>query len=345
MTESSLVDSPPQTIPPKSPRSAKQAESSRRNGQKGKGPVTLAGRQKSGRNATRVGLFCKTIPVYRYPLYYSKADVSSLAADVAAQLGCKSEFTYALAESVAIDTLRLRHIHALEHAMLDPDIERNHELERALHQQRGHCIEKTEEDLAAIQEAATKAREALNEGKPFQLAPYEFELISDALWSVMVAPRCAVEEARRELDRVTAQMKDASPEDMEWLRDDHKRAGEDLQQAQERLKTGALSQYGIETQDDLEAMLRNAKPAPSEIRPKWAMLLGQLAHDQAVALRQRQDGRLRIESLRRDQLLQSLNGIERLTQLADYAARIQRHMEKTVAMIREMEGSSAVLEA
>jgi hypothetical protein len=113
-------------------RSAKQVAASRRNGQRSRGPVTTAGKQRSSQNAVRIGLFCKTIPAYRFPLYYSQDDVSALAADIGTQLGCRSDFSHALAESLAIDILRLRHVRALEHAILDPDVEQQFQREQAV---------------------------------------------------------------------------------------------------------------------------------------------------------------------------------------------------------------------
>jgi hypothetical protein len=51
---------------------------------------------------------------------------------------------------------------------------------------------------------------------------------------------------------------------------------------------------------------------------------------------------LRIESLRRTQLLKGLDGMDKLNQLAEYGARIQRHMERTLAMLRDVESGAVI---
>jgi len=323
-------------------RTEKQVETSRRNGSRSQGPITLAGKQKASRNAVRLGIFCKTIPEYRYPLYYSQEDVSTLAADIGTQLGCRSTFSRSLAESMAIDVLRLRHIRALEHALLDPDIERDHELERALRQKRGECVSKSEADRTVLLDAATKVRDSLAAGTPISLAICELDILVGELWTTMNGPRRNLEKARRELASIDGRIKAASTEEAEGLQVDRGLIEEDLHAAEAQIRTRDLQYYGIETEDDILAVLTNAKPVPPDLRAVWVNLMADLAYDQTVKLKQMQDGRLRIESLRRDQLLQSLNGLDRLTQLADYAARIQKHMERTLAMLRDVEGLSVI---
>lgn len=323
-------------------RSEKRAAASRRNGQKSKGPTTLAGKQRASRNAVRVGLLCKTIPAYRFPLYYTPDEVSALAADIAAQLGCRSTFTHALAESIAIDTLKLRHIRTLEHALLDPDVERVFQNEQAVQQQCGRCITLSDEDCAALEAGAAKVRAALSAGTPISLAKYELDLVSDELWNRMRAARRNLEEAQTKIAEIEEQLKTATPEDAEYLKTDREDAKQDLEYAQEEIKTRDLLHFGIETQDDIVAVLTNAKPVPSERLEAWLNVVSEIVYAQTAEIRKRKDAQLRIESLRRSELLNTLGSLDRLAQLADYGAKVQRHMERTLAMLREVEGLSVM---
>ena len=76
----------------------------------------------------------------------------------------------------------------------------------------------------------------------------------------------------------------------------------------------------------------------------WLDLLADVIHTLRVEIRKRQDTQLRIAALRRAELLKTLGGMDRLTQLADYGARIQKHMERTLAMLREIESLAVVID-
>lgn len=335
----------PATLPPARKRSAKQAEASRLNGRKSQGPKTAAGKQRASQNAIRTGLFCKTIPEYRYPVYYSRQEVSDLAADIASQLGCRSTFTHTLAESVASDILRLRHVRSLEHAVLDPDVGAAKDLEDAYKQQRGRCIQKTDLEHAALLAAATKTRDALEAGAPITLTPTELQLMGDECWTRMTSVRRRIESARREIQRLDDELKSAAPDDSELLRVERESAAQYLHDDEEQLKTEDVGRYGIATEDDLEAILTNARPVPSECRTAWTTLATEIVYGEMAAIRQIEDGQLRIEMLRRSHVLQGLNRMDQLNLLADYAAKIQRHMERTISLIRQLEGQSAAFNA
>lgn len=332
----------PAMLPPVRKRSAKQAEASRQNGCRSRGPKTPAGKQKASQNAIRTGLFCKNIPEYRYPIYYSRRDVADLAADVAAQLGCRSTFTHTLAESVASDMLRLRHIRSLEHALLDPDVGQAKDLESAHQQQRGCCIQKTEPEHVALLAAATKVRDGLAAETPFVLAPTELDLVTDELWGRMTCAHRACEVARAEIQRLDESLKSAAPDDVEWLQDERKTAEQNLQEAEERCKKEDVGRYGIHSKDELEAVLTNAMQVPHECRTVWSILANETVYNEMSAIRQIEDGQLRIEMLRRNHILQGMHKMDQLNLLADYEAKIQRHMERTLTMIREIEGLSVL---
>ena len=75
--------------PRKVARTEKQIETSRLNGRKGKGPVTVAGKQRSSQNAVTHGLFAR-LPRQQLPIFCDRTEYDRVVNAVLAEFGCRT---------------------------------------------------------------------------------------------------------------------------------------------------------------------------------------------------------------------------------------------------------------
>jgi hypothetical protein len=156
----------------------------------------------------------------------------------------------------------------------------------------------------------------------------------------MTAARRTLDKARQDLAEIDEESKQ-DPESLE-LKGARERAEEAVQEAEQALTNQNVAQYGIETEDDLHGILTTTKPVPANSLAAWTNLVADAVYAERAAIQQAEDRQRWIATLRRTHLRKSLDELEKLNQLTDYAGRIQRQMERTLAMLREVEGLSVV---
>lgn len=109
-----------------------RAETSRRNGRKSKGPTTAAGKAKSSMNSLRHGLFCSVIPGGRMPVFADRKELFLASQKMATEFGVTTVLGRTLVEALVVDLFRLRHVRAMELAILDPGIGNDRDMEAVL---------------------------------------------------------------------------------------------------------------------------------------------------------------------------------------------------------------------
>ncbi len=132
-TKSSAPDSTGQTTDTptrKRPTSRSKTAANRRNSRKSTGPRTKAGKEKARKNALKHGLFASVLPLHDLPFLVDKQEYDQLIAQYSEDFRPATQFEVTLVESLAFDTMRLRHIHALEQTIWDSSRPSDREVEK-----------------------------------------------------------------------------------------------------------------------------------------------------------------------------------------------------------------------
>jgi len=318
-------------------RTAKQIAASRANGKLSGGPKTAVGKQRSGQNAIRHGIFARAVPQYRHPVYYTRDEVTSLYEGMIRERPCRTALGCVLTENLAVDILRLRHVRALEHAALDPNVEYDLETERALQMPQGE-LTRPAEDHQVLLSGAKRLHEAIQAGQPIDLADHEHDLMTEEIWRRLNGPARHLKSTRKRLADLEQQLLTVVADDREMVEADRAQAALDLRDAEEWAKTQEMSLYGVETFEALQGILRGAEPILASSVTHWGKLVSAIIHDESREVREHQERDSQLERIRRIALVRSIGLMEPIEKLAEYAARIQKSMERTWAMIQEVEG-------
>jgi hypothetical protein len=99
--------------------SSKQQAANRRNAKKSTGPKTQAGKERSRQNALKHGLFAGHLPLSSAPFMRNEEECRQLVEQFIEDFQPRSQVEITMIESLAVDFMRLRHIHALEGAIWD----------------------------------------------------------------------------------------------------------------------------------------------------------------------------------------------------------------------------------
>lgn len=325
-----------QVLPSPRPRSSKQVAASRTNGCKSRGPVTRAGKQRSKLNALTHGLFARVVPTPRFPIFYTRDEVALLAGDIALRYDCRDQYTLSLAESAAIDMLRLRQIKRLEHAALEPDVEGRRDIEQAMEQRRGHVLDLTPQDQRLLLDAATAALQTLKEEQRIRIG-VGHDLMVTEVWRMLSATDKRVESLREEL----AEPDD--PEDEEWSKQRKARLEKDLAEALTEAKQEGPSAYGVTDVEDVDAILQGSE-IPTEFVSSWITLMGRVQTSLLRGIHEIEEAELRIQQLQRELLLPAFKKLEVLGLLGDYEQRVQRQLERTIALLKDSAGGAKVID-
>ena len=323
-------------LPAPRPRSPRQIEASRTNGGKGRGPVTRVGKQRSKLNAITHGLFVGAIPTAKFPIHYTPDEARTLAQDIARRYDCRDSYSQSLAESVAMDMLRLRQIKRLEHALLDPDVEGRRDIEQAMQQRRGHFLDSTPQDHKLLLDATTAALETLNSERRIRIG-VGFELMVTDVWRTLSAPIENLARLRKDI----AEPDD--PEDVEWSKQRRAAMEQDLPEAEADVKKEGPEAHGVTDEMQVGAILRGGE-IPPEFVSAWTTLMGRLQTWRQRRIHEIEEAERRIQQLQRELLLPTFKHLESLRLLSDYEQRVQRQMERTLAILKDAAGTARVID-
>ena len=315
-----------------------RGEVSRCNGRRSRGPVTAAGKEKSRMNAVTHGLFAKAIPGGRMPVFADRREFTTAVQRMAADLGVATSLGRSLVESLAMDMLRLRHVRAMELALLDPGTGTDFELEAALRDRDSASCRRSDEENELLLKAYAEAEAALAAGGRPGLDGDALRLMTADLWRAMNEARLSLERDRqtlRELDDDVAAGADAG-----GLAESRALLLQAIATGEQDLRDTDKSHYLVGRESDVAAMLSGRKRIAPALMQAWEELLVRRRKALEFGLQQVMSADARIGKFRRRHLLASVDCLDRLNRLAEYENGIRRSITRTLAMIRDVEGAS-----
>jgi hypothetical protein len=333
----------PGTLSPSLGRTENQAQASRRNGRKSRGPVTVAGKERSRGNAVTHGLFARVVPAGQLPVFADRREYVPLVQQMQGEFGIRTALGRALVESLALDILRLRYLRSMELAVLDPGLDGDRELETALRdRERASHHRSDEENEALLQTYSIGAAQLRNRVR--LVVPDDLVAIMAAdLWRDMNEPRQALARDQEELKELDAEIAVADPADVPHLQSIRAITLESIGQDEADMKTRDRALFFVEKEADLTAYVAGRKSIPPAQRERWADLLDRQRAMLEQDISQVRVADARINHCRRRHYRASAGRVAEINGLGEYEDRIRRSMAKTVTMIKEVE-SRAVIE-
>jgi hypothetical protein len=330
-------------LPEKSIPTASHAETSRRNGRRGKGPVTLAGKAKSSQNAVRHGLFASVIPGGRLPVFADRRELVQASMRMAQEFGVTTVLGRTLVESLAMDMLRLRHVRCMELAILDPGTGNDRDIDAALFDRDSASGRRSDEENDMLMRSYAEAESCLSGGRQLNIRDEALPLMTADLWRVMNEARRTLEYDRehlRELDEEIA----VGEGDTSRLQASRAMALESVATDEEDMRATDREVFLVSCEADIASLLSGGRRIAPEQRQRWTELMGRRRKSMERMQQQVAIADSRLASYRRRHLLASVDKLDTLNRLSEYENHIRRSISKTLAMIREVESVRGVID-
>jgi hypothetical protein len=328
-----------QTTAKKKPRTAKQIEASRRNGRKSKGPVTEAGKKKSSRNAVKHSLFCQVFPEGPMPVFADSEEYVQMVEKFNADFGISTELGRRLVESLALDTLRLRHAQGMLVTTIDPGIKNDKNIEAALLQKEFAYGTMSEQDIYTLWNAYLELQAQLTDGKGMHVQEDAVELITADIWQQMSRAKPALDAARKELARLDATLGE-NPNPVQKSR-----------REQLLMKISDIEYYvqhtdkeifNVRSEADLKAFITGKKRLTQDRREKWIKLIGICKGNVQSAVNKIRKADETINARKQECVRESVLHLETLQRLGEYQNQTRRSIAKTMEMIRDVEKMAVI---
>jgi hypothetical protein len=331
------------TLPELINPSTSRAETSRKNGRKSKGPVTLAGKAKSGQNALQHGLFARVLPGGRMPVFADRKELILASMQLVQEFGVTTMMGRTLAESLAMDMLRLRHVRSMEIAILDPGVGNDSAIEAVLQERDSSSSYRSDADNDLLMQAYTEAESHLINGRQLSVPKEVLVPMVADLWRVMNEARTSLErnqEHLRELDKEMAESEENTPRMLE----SRAMALEAIATDQEDMRANDKELFLVESEADIAAFLSGRKRISLGQQQRWTELMRHRRHCMEYRQQQVMSADSRLAAHRRRHLLAAVDRLDTLEKLSAYENNIRRSISKTLAMIREVESIKGVID-
>jgi hypothetical protein len=293
-------------------------------------------------NAVTHGLFVKAIPGGRMPVFADRREFTTAVQRMAADLGVATSLGRSLVETLAMDMLRLRHVRAMELALLDPGAGTDFELEAALRDRDSASCRRTDEENELLLRAYAEAESALAAGGRISVDGDALHLMTADLWQYMNEARLSLESDRqtlRELDDDVAAGADSgsSAESRALMLQAIATGEQDLRETDKGV-------YLVGREADVAAFLSGKRRIAPELRAAWLSLFTRRRKAMEYGQQQVMSADARIAKFRRRHILASVGKLDSLNRLGEYEDRIRRSISRTLIMIKDVEGGGSVIE-
>lgn len=314
--------------------SAKQAEASRRNGRKSRGPVTRKGKERSRRNAMKHGFFAKVLPIEQLGYIVDKEEYLEHLDSYVREYEPESSLERDLIESLAMDTMRLRHIHAMELRLWSYNGLDRREIQR-IHAERqyirwNHPIDICERLNRILKDLIGR----IKDGEPPNLRGEDLELVQENLQSYLGSLDSEVAKQAEQLDELRE--KASSGEFKERDRQEFEKQSKNLQFGKQLQREASYEALGCRQDEDIGPYLSGEKPIPEDKTMGWRKALHYIAEQKKTPLYRLEKFDLR-ERRMLDQELDILldkkpRDFERLSR---YETMVRKNMANTLKLLKQ----------
>lgn len=276
METPAVVDTQPTetgACPPPSTETDHRAEISRQNGRKSRGPITQAGKERSRLNAVTHGLFARVIPAGQLPVFADRREYIPLVEQMQAEFRATTSTGRALVESLALDLLRLRQVHAMEIALCDPGLDGDRDLEQAIRDRERASHRRSDEENDALLKAYGMAAAQLRNGSRLEVPDEIVPTMTSDIWHAMNLDRDLLAHEREYLAETEAEMATADPAELPNLQDARTRLLETIAQYEQDMQTSDRDAYLVAKESDVAAVVSGRKRVPPAMRGRWADLM------------------------------------------------------------------------
>jgi hypothetical protein len=323
-------------------RTPSQAESSRRNGRKSRGPVTVVGKERARGNAVTHGLFARVLPAGQLPVFADRREYIPLVQQMQVEFGIRTSMGRALVESLVLDMLRLRYMRSMEIALLDPGLDGDRDLETAIRDRERASHHRSDEENETLLQAYGSGAAQLRNGLRLVIPDELVATITADLWRYMNEPRESLARNQAEMKELDADIATADPADIPNLQTIMEITREAIVQDEEDMKTRDRTLFFVEKEADLTAYVAGRKRISPAMMERWAELLDRQRAILERDISQTRVADARINHCRRRHYRASAGRIDELNGLGEYEDRIRRSMTKTVALIKEVESGAVI---
>jgi hypothetical protein len=321
-----------------------RAETSRRNGRKSKGPVTLAGKAKSGQNALQHGLFASVLPGGRMPVFADRKELILASMQLVQEFGVTTMMGRTLTESLAMDMLRLRHVRSMEIAILDPGIGNDSAIEAVLQERDSSSSYRSDADNDLLMQAYTEAESHLINGRQLSVPKEVLVPMVADLWRVMNEARTSLERNQERLRDLDAEIAEAENNITPQMLESRTMTLEDIATDQEDMRANDKELFLVESEADIAAFLSGRKRISLGQQQRWTELMRHRRHCTEYRQQQVMSADSRLATHRRRHLLAAVDRLDTLQKLSEYENNIRRSISKTLTMIREVESIKGVID-
>jgi len=343
--ESNVVDLQPTEVgtpPALPPRTESQAITSRQNGRRSRGPVTLVGKDRSRLNAVTHGLFARVIPAGQLPVFADRREYAPLVTKMQSEFGASTSMGRALVESLVLDLLRLRQVRAMEIAIFDPGLDSDRDLEQAIRNRERASHYRPDEDNDALLQAYGSGMSQLRNGSRLQVHDEIVPIMVADLWRAMNLDRDLLAGERESLGQLESDMTRADPAELPNLQELRAQSLEMITRYEQYMKTMDREVFLIEKESDVAAIVSGRRRVPPAMRDRWVELLDRQRSVLEQDMAQVRNADAGIHRFRRRHMLSAVGRVDELNRLAEYEDKIRRSMAKTVTLLKEVEGAAAI---
>lgn len=323
-------------------RTKKQADASRRNGSKSKGPITKAGKKRSRCNAVTHGLFAGVIPERQQSVFANRREYDHAVQQMHAELGIKTVLGTTLLETLTLDFLRIRQIRAMEISILDGGSDNDRELANAIRDREYASQHRSDELNNALFQAYSGTLSQVKLNQRFDLPEDIIPAMLEDLWEAMNSARDYLAREHEDLLELDEEIASADPEDIEELKASRSYILESIADNEAEMEETDRERFLIREESQLEAYLAGRKKIPLVTLSKWVEILDRRRRVVQDAMGEVRAADARIHYLRQRHLQTAVGRIDELNRLGEYEDRIRRSITKTLPLIKQVEADAVM---
>lgn len=309
----------------------RQVAASRRNGRRSRGPVTEAGKERSRKNALQHGLFARILPRRDLPFLVDRKEYEELTGQLQEDFHPKTQMEMTLVETLAFDIMRLRHVFAMESAVMDHSRPPENETKKWKGEMDLECRGRRIEDLQADRDVLTELRKSILAGKRPVFRGEQARRLTDLLDECLQLPSREVARLRKRYEKIEPRPPAMRPEDHErFLRLDF----EHLKKCEQLEKDRGPEAHGCSDVASLKEMVSGKRPIPSERVALWRETLESMILQLTKTIGLVRGFQRKLDELRDDYLLRLVGQSDQLDRLGRYETMVRRNIDRTLSQLQ-----------